>query len=103
MACYDDSHAQKCEAHTRVLCLLIIVTLTSHDDLLGRQPTPTRDEVVHSCPHSTREVPEGSGMGSQTRYVQAIVTRVFTSQVVQDGGPGEQDQRPQGRMWDQTC
>ena len=101
MACYDDSHAQKYEAHTRVLCLLIVVTLTSHDDLLGMQPTPTRDEVVDSCPHSTREAPEGSGMGSQIRYVQAIVTRVFTSQVVQDGGPGEQDQRPQGWMWDQ--
>ena len=79
MACYDDSHAQTCEANTGVLCLVIIVTLTSHDDLLDRQPTPTRDEVVACCPNSTRNVPEGSGVGSQTRYVQAIVTRVFTS------------------------
>ena len=69
-------------------------TLTSHDDLLGRQPTQTRDEVVDSCPHSTREVPEGSDVGSQTRYVQAMVTRVLTSQVVQDEGLGEEDQRP---------
>ena len=66
--------------HTQDYYVLNEFTLTTHDDLLGRQPTPTRDDEVDSCPHSTREVPEGDGVGSQTRDVSVttIVTWVLT-------------------------
>ena len=70
-------------------------TLTTQDDLLRRQPTPTRDDEVDSCPQGTPEVPEGSGVHRQTRdiSVTTIVTRVLTSKEVEDGGLGEEDQR----------
>ena len=83
------------QAHKIIMLPLYYCTLTSQDELLGRQPTPTRDDEVDSCPHSTRKVPEGSGVDSQTRdiSVTTIVTRVLTSKEVEDGVLGEADQR----------
>ena len=88
MACHDD-RAHTSVKHTHSYYVFCEFTLTSHDDLL----TPTRDEEVVSCPNSTREVTEGSGVGSQTKEVSAIITRVLTSKEFEDGGLLEIDER----------
>ena len=90
MACHDDRMHTSVK-HTHNYYVICQFMLTSRDDLLGRQPTPTKDEEGDPCPQNTREVPEGSGVCSQTRYVQAIVTRLLTSQAGKDGDLGAED------------
>ena len=92
VACHDD-RVDTSVRHTHNYYVFCELTPTSHDDLLGSQPTPTSGDEPGYAPTVPLKYWKAMGMGSQTRDVEARVTSVLTSKEVEDAGLGEADQR----------